>query len=396
MDNRFYNAMMPAGTLLWLGLIGILISCNHCPSAIGMDLDTKRPTVEEVINGIRKAEKLLFESESMLMRYEMTNGETVVSGAADLLPIEWIFAYRGNKWFVQSRFTHPYQTKDLLVSGLPVICLIKNKNVLDWRQESNAVLSDLGLGRNIYMGLDYISNLSLNGPKYIAKSLEIENRMDEIRKLYRQYVDLPFLPDFLVENQSRYEVLSTPETVANTECWVLEWPGMDRIWTDPKHGFCVVRRAYSWGPGKPLRYDILNSDYKEVKPGLWLPFTQKQDRYFSPEFEDPKRAGKIKVIANYKLREIQFDKLTDAFFDIKLPTDTRVFDRIRNFKYTVSDDNSDPFAFSIVQGMNDLKPTNRIWWVAINVLVIIVIVIALFALRRRTDKHPSADTRANR
>ena len=119
---------------------------------------------------------------------------------------------------------------------------------------------------------------------------------------------------------------------------------MDRFWIDPDRGFAVPRRVYNWGPGKPQKFEFRHRDYGEVKPGLWLPFTQIEDKYASIVAEREAIWGKVAARSEYRLRSIEFDSLPDNFFDTKLPPGTRVLDQVHQRQYAVSGDNdNDPF-----------------------------------------------------
>ena len=92
----------------------------------------------------------------------------------------------------------------------------------------------------------------------------------------------PLLPEFLTKSLASYRVLPEPELVDGHRCWIVEWPGMDRIWVDPECGFVIRRRIYHWGPGKPLRCDVVQKDIREVRPGLWIAFQQIVENYANP------------------------------------------------------------------------------------------------------------------
>jgi hypothetical protein len=153
---------------------------------------------------------------------------------------------------------------------------------------------------------------------------------------------------------------------------------MDRLCVAPERGFAVIKREYSWAPGKPLRYRLINKDYREVRPGLWLPFTQVQERYYDPSKVLPKLAGKVRFRTEYKLLAIEFDSVRDELFDIELTPDTMVYDAPRKFHYVVSKENAKPFDFAIAQAQRQYR--TRYWLVALNIAV--VLVIAAFLLGR--------------
>jgi hypothetical protein len=335
------------------------------------------PTLADIIDGIDRTEKLLFENKSLLMRYARTHTETITPGSimGGLLPAEWVLAYRGDKWFMQRRFTKPKRSDDLLVPAEPKVHVISDHFVIDWDQYSReAVLDsmDASLGANLYAGLFYTRNLSFNAARYIAKSEAVD--LNQVRKKYRDDVDLPFLPEYLSENKYRYQVLSIPEEIDGALCWIVEWPGMDRIWVDPTRGFAVPRRRYAWEPGKPCRFEFYNKDYREVKPGLWLPETQVEDTYTSVVADRSSLWGKVAGRSEYKLLAVEFDSVPENQFDVMLPAGTCVIDNYRRLFYTVSR-SPEPFAQAIADakaGKQASHASTWLWGLSIACLGVLV------------------------
>jgi hypothetical protein len=234
------------------------------------------------MQGLERSEKSFFESESFLIRYERVKTEDVTPSKASggFLLAEWIFAHKGDKWFNQRRFTHPTKTKELLVEAKPNTLVAKGPVMLEWQQEfQSAYVSEFAKGGKIYQGLFYTRHLSLDAPKFIAKSNGADIAALRKMAVYSDDLPLPFLPDFLRENKANYRVLPTPQEVDQASCWLVEWPGMDRFWVDPKRGFAIPLRRYSWAPGEPLmcrlfrsRNDTLVSKQKNKPSGeKWSP-----------------------------------------------------------------------------------------------------------------------------
>lgn len=364
----------------------LALSSRH---AFGVDI--AQPTLDDVINGIRASEQLLFESGSLFLKYERTASKTVTptSYSGGLLPAEWQLAYKGGKWFSERRFTEPTEkrTDQVWIPAQPTTQVVKDETALEWMQfAKSAAINRLKAGPNIYAGLLYTRNLHFDAPRYIARSNGAD--IASVRKQYADEVDLPFLPAFLEDNKARYRVAPVKEDFDGKSCWVVEWPGMDRIWIDPARGFAVPRREYTWGQGKPLRYAIRNHDYREVKPGLWLPFREVEDRYASIISEKESVWGKIAATTEYHLIEVEFNNVPESLFEVRLPPGTQVADMIRDFRYTVSGQNdTDPFTAEIEkarrEGAGIVPPKRtRLWMIlAANALVAVAIV-SFWALRR--------------
>jgi hypothetical protein len=253
--------------------------------------------------------------------------------------------------------------------------VVKDQTLLEWTPYgTSAVIDHFNLGRNIYGGLFYTRNLSLDAPRHIAESNGADIKV--VRQQYADDADLPFLPGFLEENKEHYHVLPARDEVDGVPCWVVEWEGMDRFWIDPARGFAVPRRQFCWAPGKPLNYEFLNQDYREVKAGLWLPFTQIENKYASIVAEKESLWGKVAARSEYRLHNIEFDSVPDSLFEVKLPAGTHVIDMVRDFQYAVSGNNdTDPFADEIEEARREISlmttPTNRHrrWFLIVNLFI---------------------------
>jgi hypothetical protein len=354
----------------------------------------ERPTLEQIIAGLEQYEKLLFENTSLQLRYARSETEDVTPSAysGGYFRAEWSLAYRGDKWFAERRFLDPVKTENLWIPAEPETQIIKQGVLLEWKQSSHsAVVDRFDLGRNFYAGLFYTRNLSLDAPARIAKSNGAD--LATVRKRYSDDADLPFLPIFLRDNSAQYRVLPDREEVDGQNCWVVEWPGMDKFWVLPERGFAVPRRIYHFGPGKPIRYEFLHKDYREVKPGLWLPFTQIEDKYASITSESKDIWGRVAARNRYELLSAEFDSVPDSRFEVSLPPGTKVIDTIRKFKYAVEGKlDTDPFTAEIEKAKQIFPPTqvspkpqsmtSRGWLVlALNVGVFVGI--AAWLIRRR-------------
>jgi hypothetical protein len=70
------------------------------------------------------------------------------------------------------------------------------------------------------------------------------------------------------------------EQVDGAWCHVLERAGADKFWIDPAAGFGVRRREVRLGPAgsnRAVRYE--SSDFREVEPGIWLPWRMRRFVY---------------------------------------------------------------------------------------------------------------------
>jgi hypothetical protein len=354
-------------------------------------LAEEAPTLAQIIEGIERMEAAFFNSDSFFLRYERSKTQAITpsSSSGGFLLAEWTLASKGGKWFSERRFTQPRKTKEVLIPAKPKTEVLQDKVLLEWDQQFEAAyVQHLVSDSNIYRGLFYTRNLSLDAPMYIAQSRGVSiASLRDIPSL-KDELGLPFLPEFLRANIRRYEVLSSQEEVDGVLCWVVQWPGMDRFWVDPNRGFAVPRRQYCFGPGKPLRFEFRNRDYREVKPGLWFPFVQVEDRYASIEREKEALWGKVITRSEYRVKSIEFDNVSDAAFEVKLPPGTRVFDSVRNFDYSVSGpSDSDPFSEAIFAAKKQER-WSIILWSSIGIGLVCGVLVTLYIFRARFARNP--------
>jgi hypothetical protein len=166
---------------------------------------------------------------------------------------------------------------------------------------------------------------------------------------------------------------------------VVEWAGMDRVCVDPANGYAVRQRIIHWAPGKPIRCEIMNGDFREVKPGLKMPFLQRVIEFTNIHFAKESTWGKISETLNYQVDEFKFDAVSDEVFNIRVPAGTKVSDSIHEILYTVPDDNSDPLSQALSTGRLHLpRDTFRLWRNILCSLFIIVLTIILVMRFRRS------------
>ena len=236
-------------------------------------------------------------------------------------------------------------------------------------------------GRNIYAEWYYTLYCGLNVTKRILQSNGRADMEDKLKIKYPDYCGHPSLPDAVEANTGKYILSSTSESVDGRKCWLLEWPGTDRIWADPDCGLAIRRRSYTWGEGKPLRAEIWNRELKEVKPGLWLPHRQEVVLYAHLS-ESKEKWGQAQSRSHYAVQSIEFDTLTPAFFDIDLPPGTSVMDLPRKFQYVVADQSTDPLIAPIQEALQSRRQRTMIQ-VAMGVFAACALIFAAAIIRRR-------------
>ena len=134
---------------------------------------------------------------------------------------------------------------------------------------------------------------------------------------------------------------------------------------------------------------MTNRDFKEVKPGLWLPFEQTVLHYAKIKSEDTSLWGKVTSRCVNKVQSIDFNGQFDQYFDVRLPPGTVVNDFARDIKYTVAEKDADPFSVSIPAARSILGPkkkSQRIWWLVGGNIVLILVVAWVWARRVRPNR----------
>ena len=371
------------GCSLW----GIVAALSSLSAALG----AAPPTLDEVVRGLARTRSLFLEQPQSFRLVHAREKSEVLAEGGGLLTFEVVLARKQDKWYLQRRFLQPGDYAGVTVSAEPLFNVVSAKRVLEnERDNSTCVVQNFEDGRNSYLFWYYFEYLGLNVYRYVAASGGAD--YEKLRKEARNESTLghPFLPDSIEENRAKYQVQAEQESVDGVPCWVVLWPGMDRIWLDPEHGFALRRRAYHWAPGKPMRQEVFNKDFREVRPGLWLPFAQVVERYGNLRTGAQSTWGKPVSRSFYALREIEFDKVKDDLFDVRVPAGTRVTDLIRQIQYTVPEEGADPFAGPLADAQDRLSRSRyRALFVIGGALVLLVIVLLALSRSRGSREKPA-------
>ena len=350
------------------------------------------PTIDSIIRDFERIEEKLFVlNDKFYVQYASVVAEKrlLKSGEKNLyLPVRYINARKGEIWVVRS----------ILVNDDPEAPGLKNEmtfysnkgNVLDWKGTPNhAVVAPFELGRNSYHNWYLFQYYGVVPFRYIAESngvsyKDVLDRIHDTPEL--DTLKNSLLPD-IKNNQSKYTVLNEQEEVEGHLCWAIEWPQMDKIWIDPRISGAIRKRIVHWSESGPIKSVIVNSDYREVQDGLFLPFRQEVTNFVGPEMELHQSLWrKDHSYFVYKVDSIQlgsFDAVAETFFDIKLPVGASVYDVRQDMHYTIWDPSVDPFAGPIEQG---LKVNRYVMFRAICIIIgSILIFIAVWRMLRRME-----------
>lgn len=166
--------------------------------------------------------------------------------------------------------------------------------------------------RNICESLEY----------YCLEFLQIPYRDDD----RVHYDNLWFYPHCIrpipPTNKSMYHLLPKMETVDGTQCYVLDYPGNDRLWVDMKLGGVLRRRDRYASPGPPRwRYEF--QDYREVLDGLYVPFKGVLT-YFGSAKDPAVFRNKPVLVLTVSVDQIELNDANDSDFEVEIKPGTTI------------------------------------------------------------------------
>ncbi len=340
----------------------------HCLLSFTQADERVVPRVHDICDGIKNAESSFFLNDSFLVIARRVKCEEITPNrfSGGYLNSEFIVAKKGTMWFTSKTFTQIGETNkdgnnvvqtpdgtEVYVPLEPMINILKNHRVFEWNKNNiSASVRNFTDGGNMHQSTDYFRQVGWNVSRYIVKAGGGNYEAAKKRESLGDYLDHPFLPEFLEANLAKYRVNSVQEEIDGFPCWVVEYPGMDKFWVDSEHGYAIRKRIYHWGPNQARKFAIHNMDFREVKPGIWLPYRQIVDKYASIVSEKKDIWDKVASRLNYEVQEIIFDDIPEQYFDANVSDGLQILDAVRNTKYTISSSESaDPFAGPIGQGI---------------------------------------------
>jgi len=92
-----------------------------------------------------------------------------------------------------------------------------------------------------------------------------------------------------------YQVVGE-EKFAGEICTVIDSPGIDRIWLANEKNFLVVKREWRWTKGGPLKRRIINSEFRPIGRGVWLPFSGRMEVFSHPNTPPERRVGVLTAV----------------------------------------------------------------------------------------------------
>lgn len=125
--------------------------------------------------------------------------------------------------------------------------------------------------------------------------------------------------------EQSYEIEERTEVVDGSTCLVLKGsmnsffqPALlvgevtDRIWLDRDHGLALRKRELAKS-GTVVERRV-NSEFKEIEPGLWLPFRSRHEQF--PADSPPEWKGKPAITEEIRVERLEINRVPDDLFDM--------------------------------------------------------------------------------
>lgn len=316
----------------------VALLCGWCLPKKTIAADAQRPSVQSIIEGLKRADDAFFESRRLTLRYACIETADLVATEWGTRRAEWLLGRDGGGWCTEARELQPGMQGNVTIPAEPNISILKNGRFLDWRQHNRNVFLGPKKTRNfnVLHGWRYLENAGLNPYRPVIEStgMSYQEATALEKSMLQQFLSAPLLPDFLEQNAENYTVAEQPEPIDGEVCWAIEWPGMDKIWVNVDRGHTVRRRAYHWKPQGPLARQVDNSDFRQVKPGLWFCFRQTVTMYGRLD-GDEAYWGKAVNRSTYEVSEFDFSRPPEALTNLRVPAGSFVTDVLRNLQYKV-------------------------------------------------------------
>jgi hypothetical protein len=142
-------------------------------------------------------------------------------------------------------------------------------------------------------------------------------------------------------SEQAYQLEEKTEVVDGSTCVILRGslnsllqPGLivgeltNRIWLDRDHGLAVRQREIATDGKVGMRW--INTELKEVEPGLWLPMHCRHEQY--ADDAPPEWKQKPVLIEDVRVTKIEVNKVSDDLFDMT----PRESDRIEDLRGVLS------------------------------------------------------------
>ncbi|MDR1480601.1 MAG: hypothetical protein LBJ00_16855 [Planctomycetaceae bacterium] len=303
--------------------------------------------------------------------------------------IRTVLSRQKKQWLARTEIFNPSSSHPQKIVPYFELFLAQNGQVLQWTSDNSTCQIRPFSDSNIYLYWDYIRYLGFNVYKPIAESNGVSYKdiclEAKSNPVWAMLNDL-FVDETLNINAERYKVHTVQEKIDGFDCWVVEWFGMDKMWVDVAHGFAVRKRIVHFSPGGHIRQVVFNKDYRQIKPGVWLPYSQVVEEFADPEYKPRSLWGQPIRRVYYVVEKIDMDYTSVSnFFSITVPAGTYVIDSVRKMDFIVSNNDTDPFAEPIGLATSSLafRMYRAIIIIVLNVVLLFLIWLSILKSRSR-------------
>lgn len=133
----------------------------------------------------------------------------------------------------------------------------------------------------------------------------------------------------------KYRLADQTEAIDGASCVVVEAPGYDKLWLDPRLGYVARRREEYYGPETPI---LVNADsaaeFTEAFEGIWLPRHWERTLFAEPS-NPPEYHNKPYLVITIDVLDLAVNQVTDADFAASLKSGRYVHDNTNRRIYQV-------------------------------------------------------------
>src|SRR5262249_42886545 len=122
-----------------------------------------------------------------------------------------------------------------------------------------------------------------------------------------------------------YVVQPAPEDVDGGSCVVVTCPGKETLWLDPQAGYGMRKHEMLAPQTKVLSGRIHNSEFVQIKPGIWLPKVCRRELCAPPLAPAP-YGGKPLIRYVYSVFKLTVNDVPDSLFTLEFEPGLRVME----------------------------------------------------------------------
>jgi hypothetical protein len=201
-----------------------------------------------------------------------------------------------------------------------------------------------------------------------------------------RYKGFPFLPEYVREHSSMYQLESHDRRVEGHKCYSLRWMGHDEMIVCPDLGWSIVERKIWRSPGGKPRVVFKMKDFFHPAQDVWLPRIIEEKEYlYDNDIVPPLRGqseNNIRDVRVLRIDRAEYSGLDEALFEISAPKGYQVIDDIRNLTYWAGESAESPFSEEILSARRALARRSWNKWILGSLIGIGCIAAGVWYYRR--------------